>query len=204
MFFGSQSGLVYALNARDGSVVWTYHAPGAVKASPTLVRTASSTSATTRATCRRSPSRPGAGCGSAARKARCSAAAPSTRPPPSSTAASSSATPTGASTPTTPPPGTLDWAVQTGAYVYASPAVTNAPGLGPTVYLGSYDGTFYALNARSGQIAWSFNAHGRISGSATIVGRTVYFADLGDHRTYGLGISTGRCCSKWTPAPSTR
>ena len=88
--------------------------------------------------------------------------------------------------------GKLDWAVQTGAYVYASPAVTNAPGLGPTVYLGSYSGTFYALNARTGAIAWQFDAHGRISGSATIVGRTVYFADLGDHRTYGLGISTGR------------
>ncbi len=40
--------------------------------------------------------------------------------------------------------GKLDWAVQTGAYVYASPAVTNAPGLGPTVYVGSYDGDFYA------------------------------------------------------------
>ncbi|HXW58613.1 MAG TPA: PQQ-binding-like beta-propeller repeat protein, partial [Solirubrobacteraceae bacterium] len=88
--------------------------------------------------------------------------------------------------------GALDWAVQTGAYVYASPAVTNAPGLGPTIYLGSYNGTFYALNARSGKVEWRFNAHGRISGSATILGRTVYFADLGQHRTYGLGISTGR------------
>jgi len=88
--------------------------------------------------------------------------------------------------------GRLDWAVQTGAYVYSSPAVTDAPGLGPTVYLGSYDGTFYALNARSGQISWQFNAHGRISGSPTIIGRTVYFADLGQHHTYGLGISTGR------------
>ncbi len=88
--------------------------------------------------------------------------------------------------------GKLDWAVQTGDYVYASPAVTNAPGLGPTVYIGSYNGTFYALNARTGKVRWSFNAHGRISGSATIVGRTVYFADLGHHRTYGLGISTGR------------
>ena len=70
--------------------------------------------------------------------------------------------------------------------------MTNAPGLGPTIYLGSYDGTFYALNARSGHISWRFNAGGRISGSATIIGRTVYFADLGDKRTYGLGISTGR------------
>ena len=82
--------------------------------------------------------------------------------------------------------------MQTGAYVYSSPAVTNAPGLGPTIYLGSYNGTFYALNARSGHISWSFSAHGRISGSATIVGKLVYFADLGRHRTYGLGISTGR------------
>ncbi len=85
----------------------------------------------------------------------------------------------------------LDWAVQTGAYVYASPAVTNAPGLGPTIYLGSYSGTFYALNARSGHVSWSFNAHGKISGSATIIGNIVYFADLGMHQTYGLGISTG-------------
>ena len=88
--------------------------------------------------------------------------------------------------------GKLDWAVQTGAYVYASPAVTNAPGIGPTIYLGSYDGTFYALNAQSGRIAWRFNAGEKISGSATIVGRTVYFADLGQRRTYGLGVSTGR------------
>jgi outer membrane protein assembly factor BamB len=82
--------------------------------------------------------------------------------------------------------------VQTGAYVYASPAVTNAPGLGPAIYVGSYDGTFYALNARSGSIDWEYHAGGKISGSATIIGNVVYFADLSEHRTYGLGISTGR------------
>jgi outer membrane protein assembly factor BamB len=99
--------------------------------------------------------------------------------------------------------GRLDWAVQTGAYVYASPAVTNAPGLGATVYLGSYDGTFYAINARSGRVSWKFNAHGRISGSATIIGHTVYFADLGNHHTYGLDTSTGRVSFEKTPARST-
>jgi hypothetical protein len=67
-----------------------------------------------------------------------------------------------------------------------------APGLGPTIYLGSYDGTFYALNARSGHIEWEYHAGGKISGSATIVGNIVYFADLGTHRTIGLGISTGK------------
>src|ERR1019366_8968388 len=88
--------------------------------------------------------------------------------------------------------GKLDWAVQTGAYVYASPAVANAPGLGPTIYLGSYDGTFYALDARSGHIDWQYREGGRISGSATVIGRIVYFADLGAHLTTGLGISTGK------------
>ncbi len=191
MFFGSQNGIVYALNARNGSVVWTYHAAGAVKASPTLsggVLYFGDYSGHVQAISEQTGRRlwvsgsEGALLGSG-------------------TFYSTAAVVYGrvflgntdgriyaydAFT------GRLDWAVQTGAYVYASPAVTNAPGLGPTIYLGSYDGTFYALNARSGQIAWSFNAHGRISGSATIVGRTVYFADLGERRTYGLGISTGR------------
>ena len=33
---------------------------------------------------------------------------------------------------------------------------------------------------------------GRSPGSATIIGKIVYFADLAHHHTYGLGISTGR------------
>jgi outer membrane protein assembly factor BamB len=191
VFFGSQNGIVYALNAHNGSVAWTYHAAGAVKASPSLKEGilyfgdySGHIQAVSEQTGRRIWD---SGSGGALLG--------------SGTFYSTAAVVYGrvflgntdgriyaydAST------GRLDWAVQTGAYVYASPAVTNAPGLGPTLYLGSYDGTFYALNARSGQIAWQFNAHGRISGSATIVGRTVYFADLGNRRTYGLGISTGR------------
>jgi YD repeat-containing protein len=191
LFFGSQNGIVYALNAQNGSVLWTYHAPGAVKASPSLmggVLFFGDYSGHVQAISEQNGRRlwisgsEGALFGSG-------------------TFYSTAAVIYGrvflgntdgriyaydAST------GRLDWAVQTGDYVYASPAVTNAPGLGPTLYLGSYDGTFYALNARSGQIAWKYDAHGRISGSATIIGRTVYFADLGERRTYGLGISTGR------------
>jgi outer membrane protein assembly factor BamB len=191
LFFGSQNGIVYALNARTGSVLWTYRAAGAVKASPTLsdgVLYFGDYSGHVQAISERTGRRLWvSGSGGALLG--------------SGTFYSTAAVVYGrvflgntdgrvyaydAST------GRLDWAVQTGAYVYASPAVTNAPGLGPTIYLGSYDGTFYALNARSGHIAWQYDAHGRISGSATIVGRTVYFADLASHRTYGLGISTGR------------
>jgi len=191
VFFGSQSGLVYALNDATGAVLWTYRAGGAVKASPTLADGAlyfGDYSGHLQAVSEQSGRRlwisasEGALFGSG----------------------------TFYSTPAViygrvflgntdgrvyaydAFDGKLDWAVQTGDYVYSSPAVTDAPGLGPTVYIGSYSGTFYALNARTGGVSWSFDAHGRISGSPTIVGRTVYFSDLGQHRTYGLGISTGR------------
>src|ERR1035437_1503209 len=191
VFFGSQGGTVYSLRVSDGKVIWTYHAGGAVKASPTLsggllyfgdysghVQAISEQTGRLRLRSRSEVTLLGSG-----------------------TFYSTAAVVYGrvflgntdgrvyaydAFT------GRLDWAVQTGAYVYASPAATNAPSLGPTIFLGSYNGTFYALDARSGHVRWRFNAHGRISGSATIIGRIVYFAALGGHHTYGLGISTGR------------
>jgi outer membrane protein assembly factor BamB len=191
LFFGSQSGIVYALNAHDGSVLWTYHAAGAVKASPTLKGGvlyfgdySGHVQAIAEQTGRRlwAAGSEGALLGSGTFYS--TAAVYYGRVFLGNTDGRIYAYDAGT--------GKLDWAVQTGAYVYASPAVTNAPSLGPTIYLGSYDGTFYALNARSGQIAWKYEAGGRISGSATIIGHVVYFADLGKRRTYGLGISTGR------------
>jgi outer membrane protein assembly factor BamB len=88
--------------------------------------------------------------------------------------------------------GQLAWATSTGAYVYSSAAVANVPGLGPTVYIGSYDGHLYAFNARSGQIRWTHDAGGKISGSPQIVGRVVYFDDLGAKTTVGLNTRTGK------------
>jgi len=191
VFFGSQSGIVYALDAATGAVIWTYHAPGAVKASPSLANGllyfgdySGHIQAISEETGRRVWI---SGSGGALLG--------------NGTFYSTAAVIYGrvflgntdgrvyaydAFT------GALDWAVQTGAYVYASPAVTNAPGIGPTVFEGSYDGAFRAINARSGHISWTFKAHGRISGSATIIGEVVYFADLATHTTYGLQISTGR------------
>lgn len=190
VFFGSESGTVYALRAGNGSVAWSYHAEGAVKASPTLKGGvlyfgdySGHVQAVSEATGRRlwRSGSEGALLGSGTFYS--TAAAVYGRVYLGNTDGRMYAY--DAST------GHLDWAVQTGAYVYASPAVTDAPGLGPTVYFGSYDGTFYALNARSGRQEWSFHAGGRISGSATIIGRVVYFADLARRHTYGLGISTG-------------
>jgi outer membrane protein assembly factor BamB len=191
LYFGSESGTVYALDDRTGRVLWAYHAGGSVKASPSLsggILYFGDYSGHVQAISARDGRRiwiSGSGgtlLGSGTFYS--TAAVFYGRVFLGNTDGRVYAYDAGT--------GRLDWAVQTGSYVYASPAVTNAPGLGPTIYLGSYNGSFYALNARSGQISWHFNAGGKISGSATIVGKLVYFADLGQHRTYGLGISTGR------------
>jgi outer membrane protein assembly factor BamB len=191
LYFGSEDGTVYALEAKNGRTVWTYHAAGAVKASPTLSNGvlyfgdySGHVQAISEQTGRRLwlAGSEGALFGSGTFYS--TAAVIYGRVFLGNTDgriyAYDAAT------------GRLDWAYQTGAYVYASPAVTDAPGLGPTIYLGSYNGTFYALNARTGQVDWTYNAEGKISGSATILGDIVYFSDLGTHATYGLGISTGR------------
>ncbi len=191
VFFGSQNGTVYALNDRTGARAWSYRAASAVKASPTLAGGllyfgdySGRLQAISEQTGRRLWVSKSEGALLGSGNFYSTAAVIYGRVFLGNTDGRIYAY--DAST------GHLDWAVQTGAYVYASPAVTNAPGLGPTVYIGSYNGIFYALNARSGHISWRFNAHGRISGSATILGRVAYFSDLGSHRTYGLGISTGR------------
>ncbi|MEA2472774.1 MAG: hypothetical protein QOE06_689 [Thermoleophilaceae bacterium] len=88
--------------------------------------------------------------------------------------------------------GQLAWRHRTGAYVYAAPAVANVKGTPPTVYIGSYDQNFYALDARSGNVRWKYNARGRISGAPTVIGRVVYFSELGNKTTSGLDVRSGR------------
>ena len=73
-----------------------------------------------------------------------------------------------------------------------SGSTRSVPGVGPTVYVGSYDGTFYALDARSGNVRWKKSTGGRISGAATLVGDIVYFGELKSRTTIGLGARTGR------------
>ncbi|MBV8432297.1 MAG: PQQ-binding-like beta-propeller repeat protein [Solirubrobacterales bacterium] len=88
--------------------------------------------------------------------------------------------------------GATAWTASTGSYVYSSAAAADVPGLGPTVYIGSYDGTFYAYNADTGGVRWSHGAGGRIDGSATVLGKVVYYSDLGSNSTAGLDLDTGR------------
>jgi outer membrane protein assembly factor BamB len=91
--------------------------------------------------------------------------------------------------------GELAWRHATGDYVYAAPAVGTVPKLGPTVFIGSYDGYFYALDAKDGSVDWRQGGGGRehrISGAPTIVGDVVYYSNLGEQKTFGLDVSSGK------------
>ena len=80
-------------------------------------------------------------------------------------------------------PGNLKWHFSTGTILIPDDEdVVNAntsPTIGPdgTVYFGSYDHQFYALNPEDGSVKWSFNAEGPLR-SPAIVGAdgTVYLA----------------------------
>jgi len=190
LYFGSQDGTVYAVNAHTGAVNWRYHAAGAVKASLTLSKGIlyfGDYSGHVQAIRERDGKRiwitGGGGLLGGGGTFYSTAAVVFGRVFLGSTDGRAYAF--DAAT------GKLAWAHQTGSYVYSSPAVTDVPGFGPTVYIGSYDGTMYALSAYSGAVRWAFHAGGRISGSPTILGRILYFADLGRHQTFALNLRTG-------------
>ncbi|MDE3132036.1 MAG: PQQ-like beta-propeller repeat protein [Acidobacteriota bacterium] len=91
--------------------------------------------------------------------------------------------------------GAIAWSRSLGGYVYSGPAVADTPGLGPTVYIGSYDSHLYALNARTGATEWQSpylpaKSPG-ISGSATVVNNTVYVSTVYSPGSYGFNARTG-------------
>jgi outer membrane protein assembly factor BamB len=87
--------------------------------------------------------------------------------------------------------GRLAWSHSTSNYVYAGAVAARTADTSPTVYFGSYDGTFYALDARTGNERWSVHNLGAISGAATLIGDTVYVADLQTTSTYGFNVTNG-------------
>ena len=72
----------------------------------------------------------------------------------------------------------IAWTYSTGGYVYSGPAVARTRHTGPTVYIGSFDGNIYALNAKSGEPRWIRSAGGSVIGSLTAVGNIVYAAEF--------------------------
>jgi outer membrane protein assembly factor BamB len=99
--------------------------------------------------------------------------------------------------------GRLIWSRKTGGYVYASPAVWNG-----LVFAGSYSKRFSAFDGATGDVRWSFRANGKISGSPTVIDGVVYFATLAG-RTYALNARTGKQVwtfpdGKYSPAVATK
>lgn len=77
------------------------------------------------------------------------------------------------------------WKFQTGGPVKSSPIVVDG-----TLYVGSWDGHIYALDAQTGQERWKFETGGRVSGSATVMGGICYMASE-DGKLYALDARTG-------------
>ena len=88
--------------------------------------------------------------------------------------------------------GGVMWSFPTHNFVYGSPAVARVPGTPPSVYIGSYDEHFYALDARSGKQRWRFDVGGAVPGTATVIGHTVYTSSFKTDSTIGIDARTHR------------
>jgi outer membrane protein assembly factor BamB len=193
VYFGDQRGTLYARNLRTGHLDWTYQASGAIKGGPALVNGvlyfgdyAGRAYAISAANGHQvwAVGTNGAHFGFGSGQFYSSPAVAFGRVYMGNT--DGRVYSFGART------GALAWATATGSYVYASPAIADPKGLGPTVYAGSYDGNLYAFNAQSGAVRWRHPAGGRISGSATVLGNIVYYSDLGTKTTAGVNAVTGQ------------
>lgn len=87
--------------------------------------------------------------------------------------------------------GDVLWHYATGSYVYASPAVWHG-----LVLVGSYDHDFYALSGGTGSQRWRYSADAPISGAASVVDGLIYFSSFG-RRTYALTAAGGRLRKAW-------
>ena len=90
-------------------------------------------------------------------------------------------------------PGTRIWEHATGDAILSSPALVNAA----TLYVGSYDQTFYAVNATNGNLRWKFSVKPSkateaayiYSSPAAAPDGSIYFGT--DQQDFATGASTG-------------
>lgn len=88
--------------------------------------------------------------------------------------------------------GALAWTHSTGDWVYSGVAVASTPTTPPTVYVGSFDGNVYALDAKNGETRWEASAGGKVVGSVSAVGNIVYAAEFTNKTTVGFDMKTGK------------
>lgn len=83
------------------------------------------------------------------------------------------------------PQGSLKWTFVTNGPIYSSPSVVDG-----TVYFGSRDGNFYALDAATGEKRWVYNTGNWIDSSPAVANGVVYFGS-NDGNLYALKADTG-------------
>ena len=83
----------------------------------------------------------------------------------------------------------IKWQFHTGGYVVSSPAVAGA-----SVYVGSTDGSLYAIDRETGALRWKVHTASRVVSSPAVAAGTVYFGSY-DGYFYALDASNGRL--KW-------
>ena len=90
---------------------------------------------------------------------------------------------TGTSTSTGPTTNNTLWTYSTGSWdEKSSPAI-----VGRLVYVGSWDGKVYCLNATAGALVWSYTTGGGLYSSAAVVDGVVYVGST-DGRIYAFGV----------------
>ena len=91
----------------------------------------------------------------------------------------------------TPRPALSCGATPPAARVRSSPAVANG-----VVYVGSYDGNVYALNASTGAELWSYTTGAALDSSPAVANGVVYVGSL-DYNVYRLHATTGAMLSSY-------
>jgi outer membrane protein assembly factor BamB len=85
---------------------------------------------------------------------------------------------------------TLAWKFKTGGRVISSPLV-----VGDVVYVGSTDGSLYAVNRGDGTQRWKFDTRGPISASPAFHNGLVFISSL-DGQVYAVDAASGQ--ARWT------
>lgn len=88
--------------------------------------------------------------------------------------------------------GKVDWYFQTHNFIYGSPALADVPGTPPSLYIGSYDERFYALDALTGRRRWRFDVGGPVPGTAVVIGHTVYTSSFKTREALGIDVRSHR------------
>jgi outer membrane protein assembly factor BamB len=87
-------------------------------------------------------------------------------------------------------PAFVKWRFRTGNKVRSTPAVC-----GGTVFVGSNDGSLYALDEASGTQRWAFKTGGEVSSSPAVADGLVYFQSA-DGKFYAIDAKTGK--QRWS------